>query len=332
MAATMLTLTAGRPTVLAAQNYDQFMNGLDMLSATMSMMAYGVTTSEIKGSSSQCTVNTALRIQEELHKKFAISSGTMWTRVIEQVNDSVLAIVYAHKNLVVVAFRGSCGTDPDSRNWRMNYNGASNVDEKGFNALATHRGWARATNVMVNSEKSFYEEVAQWTRVALETQGGGKYLLITGHSMGGAMAHYFAYRFLDANGPWVPKAFNAPSGKRYVRTRILTFGAPKGGYGACGSNAASLEVGYKNLLADRTAWAASFEITGDPILNLTEKSGVCPRTMGDRIVGGNSFGSDVHDVRNYALIIARNVQSAYGQLPYRDMYDPFGSWNSPIVP
>lgn len=327
-----------------AGNLQKYMNKLDMISVTMAMLSYGVKTSDYTNGVTKCTPGDALTIQKALEAKFRIKEGTMWTRVIEQKENQLQAVIYAHKEFVVVAFRGSCGKNEgtyevagantpiakegNSKNWKMNYNGASNVDERGFNAKATHRGWAHALNVKVTSEKNFYEEVAQWTRVALGGKDSSKYLLITGHSMGGALAHYFSYRFLDANKPWVPKAFTDSKEGRFVRTRILTFGAPKAGYGVCSGNTASIEVDYNRLLRDRQAWAASVEITDDPIPNSTNVSGTCPRTMGDRIVGANSMPGDAHDIRNYMLIQARNIQSSFGRLPYSDMYDPFKSWDA----
>jgi pimeloyl-ACP methyl ester carboxylesterase len=338
---TVIALCAQAPTA-KAQDFKKYMNELDMSSVTMSMLAYG------DPPGPQCSNGvTALQIQDKFHSLFPIAKGVMWTRIIRQNENDLQAVIYAHNNLVVVAFRGSCGTDAgmsgnvwtlgipvaksgNSKNWAMNYNGASNPTVPGFNGKAAHDGWAKATNVQLGGGKNFYEEVAQWTRVALGAERSVKWLLITGHSMGGAMAHYFAYRFLDKNGPWVPRAFTDAKQGRFVRTRILTFGAPKGGYGACGSNAASLEVDYNRVLRDREAFAGSVEIKGDGIPDMTQKSGVCPRTMGVRIVGENSFPkNDAHDIRNYMLIFARNMQSAYGRLPYSDMYNPLGSWASP---
>ena len=363
--ASMLLVLGGcwGPVPASSQTLVQYNTTMDAAAAVMSMLAYGDTLSDYTSASSgtsdsKCRDDlSAPTIQNKITQMF--NTGPIdFTRTVTQGQDQLFAYIFSTANTVVVAFRGSCGPKIDasvwpvqvpgsrpvpqpiggdplqwfipanhSPNWVMNGNGASYTLAKGFNNKAAHKGWARALSY---NNDSFYLELAQWTRVALG-KNTTKNLLITGHSMGGAMAHYWAYRFFDANDKWLPKA-TVEGGTRIVRTKVTTFGAPRGGYGACGSNAFSLEVAYRKL----SGYKLSVENPDDSIPATTNVSGVCPRTMGDReTIDQSSFTVVVdgaHDVRNYMEYVIKKymVGNAKSLRPDVKQTDPLGSSNYKI--
>ena len=276
-----------------------------LTAAYMSLLAYG--DRDDPGTYAECWDGRDQVVLQNLIRQYFDVYDVKWTRIMRQKDDNVQAFIFAADKRVVVAFRGSCGKDDErtgsnnSANWRMNYNGLpTRGAAPGFEGVVSHPGWARALDRGVSSSKTFYDDLADWVRQALSDAAADN-LLITGHSMGGAMAQYFTYRFLQDGHTTVPRPLEG-YGDRYVQTQVITFGAPHAGFkDDCGSRN-SLPDAFTEQNGRKGVYAHLIQAGGDdtPRSTAWQYGAVesCPLPLGN-IENFQGFRSDAHNLRNF---------------------------------
>lgn len=177
---------------------------------------------------------------------------------------------------MVIAFRGTDGSLPMHENEMMNgrwpnendivdtgvlgHQKASNLFKifgvpiltaSGLEGVMVHPGWAFGV-------ASLYEELkAEMTR----QNSAQKNLIITGHSMGGALAGYTTLRLMKDN-----LINSVPIAKGVSTHRLVTFNAPRYA-GALHGGGAGLKSSFDSLAKQKNLLAYSFEVEGDTTPN-----------------------------------------------------------------
>ncbi len=151
-----------------------------------------------------------------------------------------------------------------SPNWQMNYRYQGILSGEGMPGVWTHRGLANGVAALYPSIKEYLNQLNN----AADRNGSRRKLLITGHSMGGALAGYTAYRLMDDN-------------LMHSGDILITFGAPRVAYQACSAgHPNSFQRSFDFLLNQTGSLAFYAEVPGDDVPKSTDPSLLCPQPLG----------------------------------------------------
>ncbi|MBI2570413.1 MAG: hypothetical protein HYV63_25720 [Candidatus Schekmanbacteria bacterium] len=178
----------------------------------------------------------------------------------ERHGTGVLGVAQAIGDVIIGNFdaclQDTLESDPDGANWAMNLDRAPDDACPGMSGLLTHHGICTGLDHV-------YLDIKTW----IAQQRGGRRLIVTGHSLGGALATLLMYRLMK-------------DGATTPMDRFYTFAAPWVGYRDCvlGTESLYAAYGYRQKQTAVKGWR--MEMLGDPVPVMTKVANLCTRGPG----------------------------------------------------